>query len=81
MSLPESIKLIRQKALLSQEELAKELHVSLAFENRWEVGKSVPNITAMKSIKAFCEKNGFSYAMIEEQWLPERTTQRNYSKR
>lgn len=69
MSLSDTIKATRQKALLNQGEFAKELHVSLASVNRWEVGKSVPNITAMKSIKEFCAKNGFSYGTIEEQWL------------
>ncbi len=69
MNLSDTIKATRQKALLSQGEFAKELHVSLASVNRWEVGKSVPNITAMKSIKTFCAKNGFSYGTIEEQWL------------
>ena len=69
MSLSDTIKVTRQKALLNQGEFVKELHVSLASVNRWEVGKSVPNITAMKSIKEFCVKNGFSYGTIEEQWL------------
>jgi len=69
MSLNESIRLVRQKALLNQEEFANELNVSLASVNRWEVGKSVPNISAMKSIKAFCEKNNLSYEVIENEWL------------
>lgn len=72
MSLSECIKLTRQKALLNQEEFAEKLHVSHASVNRWEVGKSIPNISAMKSIKAFCEETGLSYEMIETEWLASR---------
>ena len=69
MSLSDSIKIIRQKTLMNQEEFAAELHVSLASVNRWEVGKSIPNLTAMKSIKAFCEKYNQNYGMVESEWL------------
>lgn len=69
MSLSDTIRLTRQKALMNQEEFAAELNVSLASVNRWEVGKSIPNIAAMKSIKAFCNKNGYSYELIENEWL------------
>ena len=72
MSLSETIKLTRQKALMNQEEFAEALHVSLTSVNRWEVGKSIPNISAMKSIKAFCNKNGYSYELIEKEWLSSR---------
>ena len=69
MSLSETIKLTRQKALLNQEEFAEKLHVSLASVNRWEVGKSIPNISAMKSIKSFCEESNLPYELIENEWL------------
>ena len=59
MSLSDSIKLIRQKNLLNQQEFADVLKVGLTTVNRWEGGKSIPNISAMKKIKAFCEDNGF----------------------
>lgn len=72
MSLSDTIKLIRQKSLLNQEEFAKELHVGLTTVNRWEVGKSIPNISAMKKIKAYCEKNNLPYEPIETQWLTAR---------
>lgn len=69
MSLSESIKLTRQNALLNQEEFAQKLHVGLASVSRWEVGKSIPNISAMKSIKAFCAETGLSHELIETEWL------------
>ena len=69
MSLPEAIKNMRIKALLTQESLAEALHVSVGTINRWEKGKSKPNITAMKHIKEFCTDNGLPYAEIEAEWL------------
>lgn len=69
MSLAGIIKITRQKAFLTQEAFAKELNVSLASVNRWEVGKSKPNLTAMRAIKRFCEQNRFPYEEIESEWL------------
>ena len=37
--------------------------------NRWEQGKSKPNLVAMKNIKAFCEENDVPYADIENAWI------------
>ena len=72
MSLADSIKLIRQKTLLNQQEFANELKVVLTTVNRWEVGKSIPNLSAMKKINAYCEKNGLSYELVENEWLSAR---------
>lgn len=72
MSLSDSIKLIRQKTLLNQQEFADELDVGLTTVNRWEVGKSIPNISAMKKIKAYCEKHELSYEIVESEWLAAR---------
>ena len=69
MSLGESIKLVRQKALYTQESFAKELHVALSTVNRWEMDKARPNISAMKNIKAFCVANNISYKEVESKWL------------
>ena len=57
MSLPDSIKLIRQKSFLNQQEFADALGVGLTTVNRWEGGKSIPNLVAIKKIKQYCEKN------------------------
>ena len=72
MSLSDSIKLIRQKKLLNQQEFADTLEVGLTTVNRWEVGKSIPNLSAMKKIKAYCEKNDISYDIVETEWLAAR---------
>jgi len=69
MSLSESIKSTRQKAFMSQETFATELNVSVGTINRWENGKSKPNITAMKNIKVFCENNRLSFEEIEKEWF------------
>ena len=69
MSLREAVKNMRMKALLSQEELANILHVSVGTINRWENGKTRPNITAMKRIKAFCIYSNLPYEDIETEWI------------
>lgn len=69
MSLSEALRVTRQKAFMSQEAFADEIHVSVATINRWENGRSKPNLSAMKSIKSFCEKNELSYEIIEKEWF------------
>lgn len=67
--LSERIKTTRQKAFLSQSAFAKELGVAFSTINRWETGKSKPNLTAMKALKEFCTKNNFPYEEIEQDWF------------
>lgn len=67
--LSETIKIMRQKAFLSQEEFAKELHVSVSTINRWETGKVKPNLTAMKNLKQFCGRYELPYSILEEEWF------------
>ena len=69
MSLPEILKITRQKAFMTQEAFAKEINVTVATINRWENGRSRPNLTAMKNIKDFCAKYDLSYEKIEEEWF------------
>ncbi len=69
MQLSEIIKMTRQKAFLSQEAFANELDVAISTINRWENGKSKPNLTAMKNLKAFCNKYSLPYDAIEEGWF------------
>ena len=66
--LSNAIKDIRQRAFVSQEEFAKELSVSVSTINRWETGKLRPNLSAMKRIKKFCDKNGLPFSNIEDEW-------------
>ena len=67
--LPEVIKMTRKKALLSQDAFARELNVSVPTVVRWESGKVKPNITAMRSIKDFCEKHDLPYDPIQTEWI------------
>lgn len=67
--LPETIKIARQKAFLSQDAFANELNVSVSTINRWETGKVKPNLTAMKNLKDFCERYSLSYEDIEKDWF------------
>ncbi len=69
MTYSEEIKIIRQKSLLSQEAFGRELGVSFSTINRWESGKSKPNISAMKKIKSFCDANNLDFKYLEQQWL------------
>ena len=69
MEFAEQIRMIRQRMFLSQDEFSKVLHVSLSTVNRWEMGKSKPNLTAMKQIKEFCGENGLEYDVLESSWL------------
>lgn len=71
MQLGDAIKIVRQKAFLSQEAFSNEINVSVSSINRWETGKVKPNLTAMKKIKAFCEKYNLSYDDIENEWFNE----------
>ena len=67
--LPETIKITRQKAFLSQDAFANELNVSASTINRWETGKVKPNLTAMKNLKDFCERHSLSCEDIEKEWF------------
>lgn len=69
MVFSDCIRILRQKQLLSQEAIAKELQVTLSTVSRWETGKSIPNLSTMKKIKAFCEKEKIEYDMVEQSWL------------
>ena len=69
MSLSEVLKVTRQKAFMTQEAFANEIHVTPATINRWENGRSKPNLTAMKNLKEFCSKYDVSYEKIEREWF------------
>lgn len=69
MSFSDEIKRIRQSSFLSQEAFARELNVSFSSVNRWESGKSKPNLNAMKNIKEFCATHKIDFSTIESEWL------------
>ncbi len=48
---------LRNKLMVSQEELAKILGVSFASVNRWEKGHYEPTIKVKRKILKLCEEN------------------------
>lgn len=69
MNFPEEIKKIRQRSFLTQQDFAKKIGVAFSTVNRWESGRTKPNLKAMKSINTFCLDNNIPYETIEEAWL------------
>lgn len=57
MNFSEAVKSIRQKALLIQDDFAKQLGVSHSTVNGRENGKTSPNFKTMKRIDIFCKGN------------------------
>lgn len=72
MALSDNLRMMRQKQFLTQEALANELEVTLSTVNRWETGKSSPNLSTMKKIKDYCTNNNVNYEPIEQSWLETR---------
>ena len=70
--LSELIRVMRKKALLSQEDFAKALNISVGTINRWENANTKPNIAAMKKIKTFCEENSIPFDEIEAAWIAQK---------
>ena len=68
MTYSEEIKRLRQKCFLSQEAFARELNVSFSSVNRWEGGKSKPNMAAMKKIKEFCKSQNIDFTALKKAW-------------
>lgn len=67
--LSDEIKYIRQKSFLSQADFAKQLKVSYSTVNRWETGKSKPNLIAIKALSDFCTNNNISFVNLEREWF------------
>lgn len=66
MDFAQTVKEIRTKLIISQEQLARELHVSFATVNRWENGKNSPNMIAKKVLYDFCKEKGLDEALIKQ---------------
>lgn len=60
------VKKLREKMLVTQEELAEILEVSFASVNRYENGKTVPTMKVKRKIVELCKKNKIELAMKEE---------------
>ena len=69
LNFADTIKSIRRKSLLSQNDFAHALGVSFSTVNRWENGKCKPSLSAMKEIKTFCVDRNLSYDELEEAWF------------
>ena len=68
MTYSDEIKSIRKKCFLSQEAFDRALEVSFSTVNRWESGKSKPNMSAMKKIIEFCAANHVYFSDLEKTW-------------
>ena len=75
MEISEVIKNIRSQLSLSQEGLARELHMGFTSVNRWENNKSKPNQIARHALAELC-KNNLDQELID---LLEKTTKRKVS--
>lgn len=64
MDFVQTVKEIRSRMNMSQEQLAKELNVSFATINRWENGKNSPNMLAKKALHDFCREKGLEEELI-----------------
>ncbi len=65
MDISETIKNIRSELNLSQEGLARELHVGFTSVNRWENHKSKPNRIARYALAELCRKKHLDQKLIE----------------
>ena len=65
MELSEVIKKVRLELCLSQEGLARELHVGFTAVNRWENGHTKPNPIARHALIELCKSKNVSPRLIE----------------
>ncbi|MBT2740746.1 DNA-binding transcriptional regulator [Bacillus sp. ISL-77] len=65
MELSEAIKKVRLELCLSQEGLARELHVGFTSVNRWENNHTKPNQIARHALIEFCKNKNVSSELIE----------------
>lgn len=64
MEISEVIKKIRQEMEISQEALARELHVGFTSVNRWENKRSKPNQIARHLLLELCKNKGVDDELI-----------------
>ena len=60
------VKKLREKMLVTQQEMAEILGVSFASVNRYENGKTVPTMKVKRKIVELCRKNKVELVMKEE---------------
>ena len=64
MELSEIIKTVRLELDLSQEGLARELHVGFTSVNRWENNHSKPNQIARHALIELCKNNNINPELV-----------------
>ncbi|MBH5316507.1 helix-turn-helix transcriptional regulator [Paenibacillus sp. GSMTC-2017] len=65
MKLSDAIKKVRLELCLSQEGLARELHVGFTSVNRWENNHTRPNQIARHALIELCKNKNISPELIE----------------
>jgi len=66
MRFSSSVKKVRAKLGLSQEQLARELNISFSTINRWENEKSHPSQMAKELFYNFCNKNEIDITFVKK---------------
>ena len=66
MNLAEAVKKVRLEMGLSQEALARHLHVGFTSVNRWENGHTKPNQIARHALIELCKNNNIGSDLIAE---------------
>lgn len=65
MEFAQTVKEIRKILKISQEQLARELHISFSTVNRWERGRNKPNMLTKKVFYDFCKEKGIDEELIK----------------
>lgn len=65
MELDKILKSIRSELKITQEELARAIHVSFSTVNRWENKRAIPNRMARVLLLDYCEKKLVKTELIE----------------
>ncbi|MCD4657876.1 MAG: helix-turn-helix transcriptional regulator [Planctomycetes bacterium] len=63
----QKLKAIREKLVLSQEDLGREIGVSFATINRWENGKTKPSRLALNQLKMYLAKQVANGNLLEQE--------------
>lgn len=66
MEFSQLVRLTRQKLGMSQEDLARALHISFATVNRWENGKTRPNQLTETVFFDFCKQHGVEPEILND---------------
>lgn len=66
MEFSQLVRLTRQKLGMSQEDLARALHISFATVNRWENGKTHPNQLTETVFFDFCKQHGVEPEILND---------------